>query len=161
MNSTIFLLNVQRTKRLPDEPGHSSVLSIGLMWFFLMLFLSGAPLLSAQQTPFVRIHAENLDWPFQNHPASAGFQSCHLLHLSFSRQPPASFSVSSATDYLHIPSFYPDKTRLPWAEECLPFFCRVERQWGKRRALPVKFRLGSVDYVDWLEGKARFSNFGP
>lgn len=34
-----------------------------------------------------------------------------------------------------------------------PFFCRLEDQLGKRVQVPVKFRLGSVEYVDWLEQK--------
>jgi len=40
-----------------------------------------------------------------------------------------------------------------WSADDLPFFCRIEHQWGRRHRVPVKFRLGSVDYVDWLEGK--------
>lgn len=40
-----------------------------------------------------------------------------------------------------------------WDANQLPFFCKVEHQWGKKMALPVKFRLGSVQYVDALEGK--------
>lgn len=36
----------------------------------------------------------------------------------------------------------------------LPFFCRLEHfQSTSRSGIPVKFRLGSVEYVDWLEGK--------
>lgn len=35
----------------------------------------------------------------------------------------------------------------------LPFFCKIEHQWAKKLPVPVKFRLGSVPYVDWLEGK--------
>lgn len=35
----------------------------------------------------------------------------------------------------------------------LPFFCRIEHQIGKKLPLSFKFRLGSVEYVDWLEGK--------
>lgn len=36
----------------------------------------------------------------------------------------------------------------------LPFFCRLEHcQSTSRGGIPVKFRLGSVEYVDWLEGK--------
>ena len=38
--------------------------------------------------------------------------------------------------------------------EKLPFFCRLEHiQSTSRSGIPVKFRLGSVEYVDWLEGK--------
>lgn len=42
-----------------------------------------------------------------------------------------------------------------WEAGELPFFCKVEHQWGKKMALPVKFRLGSVQYVDALEGKGK------
>jgi len=42
-----------------------------------------------------------------------------------------------------------------WSAEDLPFFCKIEHDWAKNRVrIPVKFRLGSVDYVDWLEGKS-------
>ncbi len=40
-----------------------------------------------------------------------------------------------------------------WSAVELPFFCKIEHDWGKKSRLPVKFRLGSVEYVDWLEGK--------
>ena len=41
-----------------------------------------------------------------------------------------------------------------WSAGDLPFFCKIEHDWSKNRArIPVKFRLGSVEYVDWLEGK--------
>jgi hypothetical protein len=40
-----------------------------------------------------------------------------------------------------------------WKAEELPFFCKIEHHWGKKMAVPIKFRLGSVEYVDWLEGK--------
>ena len=35
----------------------------------------------------------------------------------------------------------------------LGFFCKVEVELERTVQLPVKFRLGSVDYVDYLEGK--------
>jgi len=37
--------------------------------------------------------------------------------------------------------------------EQLGFFCRKEIQLQKVTTVPVKFRLGSYDYVNWLEGK--------
>jgi hypothetical protein len=41
-----------------------------------------------------------------------------------------------------------------WSAEDLPFFCKIEHDWAKKHArIPLKFRLGSVEYVDWLEGK--------
>jgi len=39
--------------------------------------------------------------------------------------------------------------------EQLGFFCRKEIQLQKVTTVPVKFRLGSYDYVNWLEGKDR------
>jgi hypothetical protein len=33
------------------------------------------------------------------------------------------------------------------------FFCRMEWAWEKRTQLPIKFRLGSYEYTNWLEGK--------
>ncbi len=35
----------------------------------------------------------------------------------------------------------------------LPFFCREEWKFEQKTKLPLKFRLGSVPYVDRLEGK--------
>ncbi len=35
----------------------------------------------------------------------------------------------------------------------LPFFCDKELKIQKAIKLPIKFRLGSVQYCDWLEGK--------
>jgi len=42
---------------------------------------------------------------------------------------------------------------LAYAYKDLAFFCKVEVQLEKTVKLPVKLRLGSVDYVDYLEGK--------
>jgi hypothetical protein len=40
-----------------------------------------------------------------------------------------------------------------WSAEQLPFFCKIEHDWAKGARIPLKFRLGSVEYVDALEGK--------
>ena len=42
---------------------------------------------------------------------------------------------------------------LVYAYKDLAFFCKIEVQLERAVKLPVKFRLGSVDYVDYLEGK--------
>jgi hypothetical protein len=37
--------------------------------------------------------------------------------------------------------------------EALPFFCKIEYKMGLNKKMPIKFRLGDVQYVDELEGK--------
>lgn len=36
-----------------------------------------------------------------------------------------------------------------------PFFCKLESGLEKKSGMPVRIRLGSVDYVDYLEGKTQ------
>lgn len=39
----------------------------------------------------------------------------------------------------------------------MPFFCRIEEEYVKSNNLNLRFRLGSVDYVDYLEQKPNAS----
>jgi len=49
----------------------------------------------------------------------------------------------------------PAEVPQPYQYDALSFFCKWEVELEKAARIPVKFRLGSVDYVDWLEGKRR------
>ena len=79
---------------------------------------------------------------------------------------------------MNVRPFFSKKTGLEWAvpmvffskNRVLPpafcaadlaFFCRLELKMDKALRTPVRFRLGSQEYVDWLERKssARFMDF--
>jgi hypothetical protein len=55
---------------------------------------------------------------------------------------PASYSLIS-------PGFY---------TQHFGFFCKKELQMGKITKIPFKFRLGSVQQCDWMEGKPNATN---
>jgi hypothetical protein len=71
-----------------------------------------------------------------------------------------SISSSAGAQRLHVPQrdsmgFSKSLTVLPnrYYTQHLGYFCKKELQLQKVLALPVYFRLGSKDYVDYLEGK--------
>ncbi len=84
-------------------------------------------------------------------------------------QPPLSlfFASANATRWNAPPQMYMQKFGQPVPPKPLPLkrspyqiqtnqwplFCRLEWQWEKTTALPWKFRLGNLDYVNQLEGK--------
>ncbi len=43
-----------------------------------------------------------------------------------------------------------------WTSDALPMFCKIEHKMGKKMAVPFKFRLGSVEYVDRMEYPGRW-----
>jgi hypothetical protein len=67
--------------------------------------------------------------------------------------PPFNFSTKSDPP-IHLSS-YLLKTDIPnlHTYEHLPFFCKVEVKLEQAAKFPIKFRLGDVPYVDYLEGK--------
>jgi len=109
-----------------------------------VLFLFGASLLSAQS--LTRLEGKSLaelryeDWQ-QRLLARRGFLRTPLL-------------TNPESNYRSTVQARQAAPRVYQYEE-LAFFCRLEVKLEEAAGLPVRFRLGSVDYVDYLEGKRR------
>lgn len=81
-----------------------------------------------------------------------------LIHFSTSRssmyitQNPGfhfpAFALASAGKDFHF-DFHSDQREVIHQ----PLFCRIESQIERKSRLAPRFRLGSLDYTDWLEGK--------
>lgn len=46
-------------------------------------------------------------------------------------------------------------------KKSMPFFCRIEDKIEKNTCIPLKMRLGNLNYVDFLEKKYNNSYFYP
>jgi hypothetical protein len=108
------------------------------IWLCFLCWGMGEPLISAQSCAASGKSLHQLQLWVYTSDAAPPFRTTIRTHAPIA-QPKA---VESA---IFLPR---------WSAESLPFFCRIEHNWAKNKArVPIKFRLGSVEYVDWLEGK--------
>lgn len=103
------------------------------------------------------LHAQNIDFQFYGKSIPEirqHFQTPGPAFHAIGFQPDYSFPVTplAVSEKDEIPLFF-SPGLAQFQVEDLPFFCRIEHKIGKKLPLLFKFRLGSVEYVDWMEGK--------
>ena len=86
------------------------------------------------------------------------------LLFSFIYVQAQSTNDSAKVNNFHLPAFYTNISFIKYPvlqnqilgnfyAKQLPFFCNKELQVQKAVGIPIKFRVGSVEYCDKLEGK--------
>ena len=94
----------------------------------------------------VSIHAQE-QWLGKLPSFTKQFAPSHKLQFPFSV--PISATQGPSTSYSLSGPYVPKA----YNYQELAFFCKLEVKMEKSTKLPIKVRLGDVDYVDWLEGK--------
>jgi len=153
-----MVLRRRRNRFCTNHAGHSIFIvqkRLPLIYqygWFLLLAAWYCPSVSAQSCAlpnrFTALIGSNVSAP------DKAFQAIRFLPINGSKPTPYSvFHLNEPSADLTISR---QTGRIPrWSAEDLPFFCKIEHQWAKNNPIPVKFRLGSVEYVDQLEGKIR------
>jgi hypothetical protein len=77
--------------------------------------------------------------------------ACHVLNGQGLAK--TSLNPRYLLDSLAIPQNRQSVMLQKWDANQLPFFCKWEHKLGAKLPVPVLFRLGSVEYVNWLEQK--------
>lgn len=80
---------------------------------------------------------------------------CHAMSGQSKHWPPKESKttfVVKGDSMQQIKSFIPSN----FATCNYGFFCKQELKLEKQTHVPIKFRLGSVEHTNWLEGKVRY-----
>jgi hypothetical protein len=111
----------------------------------LLLILPGR-IFSQQQMPLFAQKAPHLLKSFENFKVTGNQNDSY----------PAFHFIYNEVPRPFIPSplrFRMEATNANFTIQNLPFFCKKEFQFEKNTSVPLRVRLGSLDYVNKLEGK--------
>jgi hypothetical protein len=81
--------------------------------------------------------------------AQVGVTSAHRIFFQYKKEIKMLKKIEQKNDNALKVSPIP----LAYCYQNLAFFCKLEVKWDKVNVAPVRFRLGSVEYANGLEGK--------
>lgn len=111
-----------------------------------IVFLSLSALSYAQSITITGYSLPELRQP-QTVDISHSYLSQSIQYLQLTANPKAALSLEEVM--LRSPSQVPQA----WSYQDLAFFCKLEVKLEKATSLPIKFRLGEVQYAENREGK--------
>jgi hypothetical protein len=110
--------------------------------FLCLIFLPLTPYAAPGQSPLSYAQLKKYAAPQSAYQQRLGYRIFNtFLRADLSTKP------KSSTAYPLLPQ---------WTPADLPLFCKIEYHLDKVLPIPVRFRLGSVDYVNWLEQKTGY-----
>ena len=114
---------------------------------FYILLLCVTTSLSAQKKDFsylTQLQGKSLiELKAWEEPTSQSFQ---FLPQSF-------YAIDFLTEVQQSPDLEVNSTPSAYSYKDLAFFCKLEVKMEKKAKIPIKFRLGEVQYVERMEGK--------
>ena len=120
----------------------------------VLLLILPARIFSQQQMPRIgqnSPHLLNLSENFQGKLRSNNqFPHANLQYFIFADKIPYQLTPPNRTV---INLNFPDIIRQEFYTSLIPFFCKKEFQFEQNTSIPLRVRLGSLDYVNRLEGK--------
>lgn len=115
---------------------------------FIILFLLSAPFFSQGQQLTIAGNSLPELRQMQTAQISTPVLSQSIQHLQLTKIDERT-NISLAEAMLQGPSQQPRA----WSYQDLAFFCKLEVKLEKATSLPIKFRLGEVQYAENREGK--------